>query len=151
MRCPFCGDPDTGVYDSRVTQDGAVRRRRKCAACAGRFNTFERPYLRDLIVMKRSGRRQPFDREKLARSLRLAAARRPLRPDDIEGAVSRVGGMLLALGDPEVTTQQIGRAALEALRELDNVAFVRYASVYLGFRFASDFAGFLAQEGLTTR
>lgn len=152
MRCPFCPHELTEVKDSRPTEDGrAFRRRRRCPMCEGRFTTYERPAIRDLLVLKKDGRTQPFDREKLARSIRMAAARRPIAPEVLESTVAKVARELESLGDATVATHEIGRRVLEHLRHVDNVAFIRYASVYLDFKFATDFADFLAQEGLTSR
>lgn len=152
MRCPHCSHDVTEVKDSRPTGDGgAIRRRRICPDCDGRFTTYERPYMRDLWVAKKGCQRQLFDRDKLARSIRMAAARRPIAPDVLESVVSKVCLKLERLGQPEVASVVIGTAVLQELRHVDNVAFVRYASVYLDFKFATDFADFLAQEGLAHR
>lgn len=146
MRCPYCGDPDTQVKDSRPTEDEtAIRRRRVCAACGRRFTTFERVQLRDLVVVKRSGRRVPFDRDKLARSVEVALRKRPVEPEAIEQMVSRVVRKLESAGEPEVTSEMIGEAVIEELREIDSVAYVRFASVYRNFREARDFEELLGE------
>ena len=140
MRCPFCGCEDTQVKDSRPTEENAaIRRRRVCPACGGRFTTFERVHLRDLIVLKRSGRRVPFDREKLLRSVSIALRKRPIEPERIEQMVSGIVRQLESSGETEVTSRVIGGHIMEALRLLDTVAYVRFASVYRDFREAADF------------
>lgn len=146
MRCPFCGSEDTQVKDSRSAEDGSsIRRRRQCSACAGRFTTFERVQLRELIVLKNSGRRAPFDRDKLMRSISIALRKRDIDPERVEQMVSGIVRRLEALGETEIETSQIGEMAMEALAQLDDVAFVRYASVYKNFREAKDFSKFLNQ------
>ena len=146
MRCPFCGSEDTQVKDSRSAEDGSsIRRRRQCSACAGRFTTFERVQLRELIVLKSSGRRAPFDRDKLMRSISIALRKRDIDPERVEQMVSGIVRRLEALGETEIETSQIGEMAMEALAQLDDVAFVRYASVYKNFREAKDFSKFLNQ------
>ena len=149
MRCPFCGKEDTQVKDSRPSEDGAaIRRRRFCPSCAGRFTTFERVQLRDLIILKRSGRRTPFEREKLLRSLEIALRKRPVEPERVERMVSSIVRQLEALGEAEVPSSTLGEFVMQALRDVDEVAYVRYASVYRDFRETSDFAKFLGDEGL---
>ena len=141
MRCPFCGSEDTQVKDSRPTEEhAAIRRRRVCPACGGRFTTFERVQLRELTVIKRSGRKVPFDRNKLSRSVEVALRKRPIPAERIEQMVSGVVRQLESTGETEVTSARIGEAVLEALKVLDGVAYVRFASVYRDFREASDFA-----------
>src|SRR5262249_51054893 len=131
MRCPSCASLDTQVKDSRPTEDSsAIRRRRVCLACGFRFTTFERVQLRELIVIKRNGRRVPFDRDKLQRSLQIALRKRPVEPERIERLVSKVVRELEGLGESEITTETIGETVMENLRELDDVAYVRFASVY---------------------
>jgi transcriptional repressor NrdR len=143
MRCPFCQNEDTQVKDSRPTEDGAaIRRRRQCDKCGSRFTTFERVQLRDLVVLKRSGRRVPFDRDKLARSLSIALRKRPIEPDDVEQMISGIVRKLESAGESEITSEAIGEMVMEALRNKDTVAYVRYASVYKDFTAASDFADF---------
>ncbi|WP_020184568.1 transcriptional regulator NrdR [Methylopila sp. 73B] len=140
MRCPHCGAPDTQVKDSRPTEDdAAIRRRRVCGVCGQRFTTFERVQLRELVVAKRSGRRVPFDRDKLHRSLAVALRKRPVDPERIEQMVSAIVRQLEASGETEVTTETIGRFVMEGLKTVDDVAYVRFASVYKNFREAKDF------------
>jgi transcriptional repressor NrdR len=146
MRCPFCQNEDTQVKDSRPTEDGAaIRRRRQCDACGSRFTTFERVQLRDLVVLKRSGRRVPFDRDKLARSLSIALRKRPIDQDKIEKMISGIVRKLESTGESEITSETIGEMVMEALRNIDSVAYVRYASVYKDFTAASDFADFIEE------
>jgi transcriptional repressor NrdR len=152
MRCPFCQNEDTQVKDSRPTEDGAaIRRRRQCDKCGSRFTTFERVQLRDLVVLKRSGRRVPFDRDKLARSVTIALRKRPIEPDQIEQMVSGIVRKLESQGENEVRSDTIGEMVMEALAHLDPVAYVRYASVYRDFRETSDFADFIEEAGKTKR
>jgi transcriptional repressor NrdR len=149
MRCPYCGGEDTQVKDSRPTEDGtAIRRRRICSSCGGRFTTFERVQLRELTVVKRSGRRVPFDRDKLLRSVQIACRKRPVEPDRIDRMVSGIVRQLESLGEPEITSEQIGESIMEGLKNLDDVAYVRFASVYRNFREAKDFETLLGE--LTT-
>ena len=146
MRCPNCGSLDTQVKDSRPTEDSsAIRRRRLCLACGSRFTTFERVQLRELVVIKRNGRRVPFDRDKLARSVTIAMRKRNVDPDRIEQTVSRIVRDLESLGENEVTTETIGETVMAHLRELDDVAYVRFASVYRNFREAKDFETVLGE------
>tara|TARA_R110000787_G_scaffold8773_3_gene30129 strand:+ start:802 stop:1263 length:462 start_codon:yes stop_codon:yes gene_type:complete len=143
MRCPFCGHEDSQVKDSRPTEDGAaIRRRRQCEACAARFTTFERIQLRDIWVLKSEGRRQPFDRDKLARSVDIATRKRPIDPARIEKLVSSIQRQIETGGENEVTAQSIGEMVMEALMALDSVAYIRFASVYKDFREAKDFEDF---------
>ncbi|MEJ0058980.1 MAG: transcriptional regulator NrdR [Terricaulis sp.] len=152
MRCPFCQNEDTQVKDSRPTEDGAcIRRRRQCDKCGSRFTTFERVQLRDLIVLKRSGRRAPFDREKLARSVSIALRKRPIEADQVEQMISGIVRRLESQGENEVPSETIGEMVMEALAHLDPVAYVRYASVYRDFRETSDFADFIEEAGKTTK
>ncbi|WP_334177100.1 transcriptional regulator NrdR [Pseudoxanthobacter sp.] len=144
MRCPYCGGEDTQVKDSRPSEDGAaIRRRRVCVTCGGRFTTFERVQLRELTVVKKSGRRVPFDREKLMRSVETALRKRPVDADHIEQMVSGIVRRLESLGESDVTSEQIGLMVMEALKAVDDVAYVRFASVYRDFRAARDFIAFL--------
>jgi transcriptional repressor NrdR len=146
MRCPFCSSEDTQVKDSRPSEDGAaIRRRRYCPDCAGRFTTFERVQLRELTVLKRSGRRTPFDRDKLARSVSVALRKRPVEPERIERMVSGIVRQLESLGESEVKSEQIGALVMEGLKNLDDVAYVRFASVYKNFREARDFEELLGE------
>ncbi|HSZ53900.1 MAG TPA: transcriptional regulator NrdR [Caulobacteraceae bacterium] len=150
MRCPFCGEPESQVKDSRPTEDGAaIRRRRLCPQCGGRFTTFERVQLRELTILKRSGRRTPFDREKLVRSITVATRKRPIDPDRIERMVSGIVRRLESLGETELPSHVVGEMVMKALKALDEVAYVRYASVYRDFRQSEDFARFLSDEGLS--
>ncbi len=144
MRCPFCGSDDTQVKDSRPAEDGAsVRRRRECSACGGRFTTFERVQLRELVVIKSTGKRAPFDRDKLMRSILVALRKRDFEPERVEQMVSGIVRRLEATGDSEIESQKIGELVMEGLAKLDDVAYVRYASVYKNFREAKDFGEFL--------
>lgn len=145
MRCPYCGNDDTQVKDSRPTEDsGAIRRRRVCNGCGGRFTTFERVQLRELTVVKKSGRKVPFDREKLARSVYTALRKRAVEPERTERMISGIVRQLESLGEVEVTSDQIGEYVMDGLKGLDDVAFVRFASVYKNFSAADDFRNFLA-------
>ncbi|PWE58352.1 transcriptional regulator NrdR [Metarhizobium album] len=140
MRCPYCGSEDTQVKDSRPAEDGtSIRRRRICPDCGGRFTTFERVQLRELTVVKKTGRKQPFDRNKLVRSFQIALRKRPVDADRIERAVSGIARRLESSGETDITSEEIGLQVLEALKSLDDVAFVRYASVYRDFSHAEDF------------
>jgi transcriptional repressor NrdR len=154
MRCPSCGSLDTQVKDSRPTEDSAViRRRRVCLACNFRFTTFERVQLRELTVIKRNGRRVPFDRDKLLRSVQIALRKRPVEPERIDQMVSKVVRELESMGESEVSSETIGEIVMEHLRALDDVAYVRFASVYRNFREAKDFGTLLdelsAEEATT--
>ncbi len=140
MRCPYCSSPDTQVKDSRPAEDNsAIRRRRVCPDCGGRFTTFERVQLRELVVIKKSGRRTPFDREKLMRSLEIALRKRPVEPERVERMVNGIVRQLESSGESEVESARIGELVIEGLRALDPVAYVRFASVYRDFREARDF------------
>ncbi len=146
MRCPYCGSVESQVKDSRPGEDGSViRRRRVCPDCGGRFTTFERVQLRDLTVLKRSGRRIPFERDKLMRSIEIALRKRPVDPERTERMVNGIVRQLESLGDGEVTSQTIGELVMEGLKGLDDVAYVRFASVYRNFREAKDFGELLDQ------
>jgi transcriptional repressor NrdR len=150
MRCPFCGHDETQVKDSRPSEDGAaIRRRRLCPACEGRFTTFERVQLRELTILKRSGRRTPFDRDKLARSISIAIRKRPVEPERVERMISTIVRQLESMGETELPSSTIGELVMKQLKELDDVAYVRYASVYRDFRETQDFARFLGEEGLS--
>jgi transcriptional repressor NrdR len=140
MRCPYCGTLDTQVKDSRPTEDSvAIRRRRVCPSCGGRFTTFERVQLRELVVLKRSGRRIPFDRDKLMRSVEVALRKRPVDPERVERMVSGIVRRLESTGENEVASSMIGELVMEGLKQLDDVAYVRFASVYRNFREPKDF------------
>lgn len=144
MRCPFCGNDDTQVKDSRPTEDNqAIRRRRSCTACGSRFTTFERVQLRDLTVVKSDGDRVPFDREKLARSLSIALRKRPVDGERIERIVNSIQRRLETSGAAEIPTKAIGEMVMEQLKGLDQVAYVRFASVYRDFHEAKDFEDFV--------
>ncbi|MFC0410440.1 transcriptional regulator NrdR [Roseomonas elaeocarpi] len=144
MRCPFCGSDDTQVKDSRPADEGgSIRRRRVCNGCGERFTTFERVQLRDLTVVKSDGRRVPFDREKLARSIRVALRKRPVEEGVVDRIVNSLQRRLESDGDSEVTSRQIGQMAMERLKTLDQVAYVRFASVYENFSEAKDFQNLL--------
>ena len=144
MRCPYCGSLDTQVKDSRPTDDSAaIRRRRVCPDCGGRFTTFERVQLRDLIVVKKSGRRVPFEREKLMRSLSVALRKRPVDPERVERMVNGVVRQLESEGESEIPSARIGELIMQGLKSLDDVAYVRFASVYRDFREARDFGALI--------
>ena len=146
MRCPYCSKSETQVKDSRPSEDGsAIRRRRHCPDCGGRFTTFERVQLRELQVVKRSGRRVPFDRDKLMRSVQIALRKRPVDPDLIERMVSGIVRQLESTGETDISAQSIGNLVMEGLRTLDDVAYVRFASVYRNFREAKDFEEVLGE------
>lgn len=146
MRCPFCSNEDTQVKDSRPTEDkSAIRRRRFCPACGARFTTFERVQLRELTVVKKSGRRVPFDRDKLTRSIDIALRKRPVDPARVERMVNGIVRRLESMGDSDVGSETIGQLVMEGLESLDQVAYVRYASVYRNFREAADFERFLGK------
>lgn len=144
MRCPFCGNDDTQVKDSRPTEDNsAIRRRRFCTGCGARFTTFERVQLRELTVVKKSGRRVPFDRDKLERSINLALRKRPVERERIDRMINGIVRQLESMGDSEVSSDTIGEMIMDALKTLDPVAYVRFASVYRNFREAKDFEDFV--------
>ncbi len=150
MKCPFCGHLESQVKDSRPSEDGgAIRRRRACPECAGRFTTFERVQLRELTILKKSGRRTPFDREKLQRSIDIALRKRPVDPERIDRMVSGIVRQLESRGETELDSSVVGELVMKALKALDVVAYVRYASVYRDFRETEDFARFLGKEGLS--
>ena len=143
MRCPFCGNEDSQVKDSRPTDDGAaIRRRRQCEGCAARFTTFERIQLRELVVLKSEDRREAFDREKLLRSIMIAARKRPIEPVRLEKLVSGIQRQLETQGETEIHSQRIGEMVMDGLKGLDSVAYIRFASVYKDFREAKDFEEF---------
>ena len=146
MRCPSCGSLDTQVKDSRPTEDSAaIRRRRVCLSCNFRFTTFERVQLRELVVIKRNGRRVPFDRDKLLRSVQIALRKRPVEPERIDQVVSKMVRELESQGESEVSSETVGEMVMESLRALDDVAYVRFASVYRNFREAKDFEAVLGE------
>ena len=144
MRCPYCGSLDTQVKDSRPTDDSAsIRRRRVCPDCGGRFTTFERVQLRELTVVKKSGRRAPFDRDKLARSVQVALRKRPVDPDRVDRMINGLVRQLESQGEAEIPSDKIGELVMAGLKPLDEVAYVRFASVYRNFREARDFGPLL--------
>ena len=144
MKCPFCGNIDTQVKDSRATEDNsAIRRRRFCSACGARFTTFERSQLRELTVLKKSGKKVPFDRDKLERSVQIALRKRPVENERIERMISGIVRRVESLGETEVSSDVIGEIVMEGLQSVDSVAYVRFASVYKNFREAKDFEEFL--------
>ena len=151
MRCPFCGSDDTQVKDSRPTEDSsAIRRRRYCPACGARFTTFERIQLRELTVIKSSGGREPFDREKLLRSLQIALRKRPVEAERIDRVVNSMVRQLESSGETEIPSKAIGEMAMKALEALDKVGYVRYASVYKDFAEPRDFNDFVGHLQLKT-
>jgi transcriptional repressor NrdR len=146
MRCPYCGSLDTQVKDSRPTDDSSsIRRRRVCPDCGGRFTTFERVQLRELTVVKRSGRRTAFDRDKLQTSIEVALRKRPVSPERIERMVNGIVRQLESAGEGEVPSARVGELVMEGLKGLDDVAYVRFASVYKNFREARDFEEILGE------
>ncbi len=147
MRCPFCGHDDTQVKDSRPTEDNAaIRRRRFCTGCGARFTTFERVQLRELTVLKKGGKREVFDRDKLARSFMIALRKRPVDPDRVDRVINSIVRRLESAGESEIQGEMIGELVMEALGALDQVAYVRFASVYRNFREAKDFEAFITDE-----
>jgi transcriptional repressor NrdR len=151
MRCPFCGHDDTQVKDSRPTEDNsAIRRRRQCPNCGARFTTFERVQLRELTVLKSNGQREPFDRDKLVRSISIACRKRPVDPERIERIVNGIVRRLESMGESEIPSALVGEMVMDALSTLDKVAYVRFASVYKNFREAKDFEQFVGQMGVIT-
>ncbi len=146
MRCPFCGHEDTQVKDSRPTEDNtAIRRRRYCAGCGGRFTTFERVQIRELTVIKKNGQRIPFDRDKLLRSVEIATRKRNVAPERIDRMVNGIVRQLESTGDTDIPSQLIGEHVMQALSNLDSVAYVRYASVYRNFHEVQDFQEFVKE------
>lgn len=148
MRCPFCGHEDTQVKDSRPTEDqSAIRRRRSCPGCGSRWTTFERVYLRELTVVKKTGTRVPFDRDKLARSIMIAVRKRPIDEQQVDRIVNSIQRRLESSGESEIPSTMIGEMVMDALASVDQVAYVRFASVYRNFREARDFEEFLGKLG----
>jgi transcriptional repressor NrdR len=151
MRCPYCSHEDSQVKDSRPTDDGAaIRRRRQCEGCAARFTTFERIQLRELTVVKSGDRREPFEREKLGRSIAIACRKRPVEPAKIERLISSIQRQLETSGESEASSKRIGELVMDGLRALDPVAYIRFASVYKEFAEARDFhefAGSVVEPG----
>ena len=148
MRCPFCGHDDTQVKDSRPTEDNAaIRRRRSCPECGARWTTFERVQLRELTIVKTSGEKEPFEREKLTRSLKIALQKRPVEAEQIDRICNSIQRRLESLGENEVPSKVIGEIVMDVLADLDTVAYVRFASVYRNFREAKDFEAFVGTIG----
>ncbi|MEM7439744.1 MAG: transcriptional regulator NrdR [Pseudomonadota bacterium] len=146
MRCPFCGNTDTQVKDSRPAEDHvAIRRRRFCPSCGGRFTTYERVQLRDLVVVKKNGKREDFDRDKLERSIRIALQKRPLDPDRIDQMISGIVRRLESMGESDIQSDKIGEIVMDTLARIDTVAYVRFASVYKNFQAADDFEDFVQE------
>lgn len=146
MRCPFCGDTETQVKDSRPAEDhAAIRRRRLCPGCGGRFTTYERVQLRDLVVVKKNGRREDFDRDKLARSIRTALRKRPVEPERVEQMISGMVRRLESMGETDIASDVIGGIVMDALARVDPVAYIRFASVYKNFQEVGDFEHFVAE------
>ena len=144
MKCPFCGCEETQVKDSREAEDNtAIRRRRECPECGSRFTTFERVQLREMIVVKKNGEKTPFDRDKLARSIELAVRKRPVSPERVEKVVTSIQRRLEVSGETEIASQTIGEYVMEALSNLDHIAYIRFASVYRDFREVKDFEDFV--------
>lgn len=144
MRCPYCGHEDTQVRDSRAAEEGvAIRRRRGCSSCGGRFTTFERVQLRDITVVKNNGEKEPFDRDKLFRSMLVPLRKRPVAREKLDTAVTGIVRQMESIGENEIATKTIGEMAMNALANLDQVAYVRYASVYKDFHEVSDFNEFV--------
>lgn len=149
MRCPFCGSEATAVKDSRPAEDNtAVRRRRVCDSCGARFTTFERVHIRQVVVIKRDGKRTMFDREKLSRSISIALRKRPVDPEKIEQMVSGIVRQIESSVETEIQSSEVGEAVMEALKRVDPVGYVRYASVYKDFGDPSDFASFIEKSAL---
>jgi len=149
MRCPFCGHDDTHVKDSRPTEDNtAIRRRRACPDCGARWTTFERVHLRDLIVVKKNGQRVPFDRDKLESSMRIALRKRPVDQERVDRVISGIVRRLESSGETDISSDAIGEAVMDALANLDSIAYVRFASVYKNFREVRDFEEFIGTERL---
>jgi transcriptional repressor NrdR len=147
MRCPFCTNDDTQVKDSRPTEDNStIRRRRQCPNCGARFTTFERVHLRDLTVLKSTGQRETFDRDKLARSMTISLRKRPVDPERVERVINSIVRRLESSGESEIPSKTIGELIMDALSSLDPVAYVRFASVYRNFREARDFEAFIEEQ-----
>jgi transcriptional repressor NrdR len=148
MRCPYCGALDTQVRDSRPSEDhAAIRRRRSCGECGARFTTFERVQLRELTIVKRDGRRVPFDRDKLTRSIGIAFQKRSVSQERIEQLVSSIVRQLENSNEAEINSQSVGKLVMEGLKAIDGIAYIRYASVYRDFREAKDFQRVLGELG----
>ena len=148
MRCPFCGHNDTQVKDSRPTEENAaIRRRRSCPTCGARWTTFERVQLRELTIMKKNDRKEPFDHEKIVRSMKFALRKRPVEEDQVDRIANSIQRRLESLGETEIPSKVIGEMVMDVLADLDQVAYVRFASVYRNFREAKDFEEFVGTLG----
>ena len=146
MRCPFCGNIDTQFKDSRPAEDHvAIRRRRFCPACGGRYTTYERVQLRDLVVIKSNGKREDFDRDKLERSIKISLQKRAIENERMDQMISGIVRRLESLGDSDIPSKTIGEIVMEALARIDTVAYVRFASVYKNFQAADDFEDFVSE------
>ncbi|RKF16544.1 transcriptional repressor NrdR [Roseovarius spongiae] len=146
MRCPFCGNIETQVKDSRPAEEHvSIRRRRFCPGCGGRFTTYERVQLRDLVVVKSNGRREDFDRDKLERSIRIALQKRPVEPERVEQMISGIVRRLESMGETDIPSKTVGEIVMESLARIDTVAYVRFASVYKNFQAADDFDKFVSE------
>ena len=145
MICPICKKGETSVVDSRPTEDGAAIRRRRLCICGERFTTFERVQIRELMVVKKNGRKSPFDRDKLSKSIYIALKKRPIDTDTVEKFITRISRSLEELGQNEINSNTIGTMVMEGLKDLDPVAYVRFASVYKNFREVKDFENFLGE------
>ena len=146
MRCPFCGNIETQVKDSSPAEEHvSIRRRRFCQACGGRFTTYERVQLRDLVVVKTNGRREDFDRDKLERSIRIALQKRPVEPERVEQMISGIVRRLESIGETDIPSKTVGEIVMESLARIDTVAYVRFASVYKNFQAADDFDKFVSE------
>jgi len=146
LHCPYCSNDDTQVKDSRSTEDGnAIRRRRICSACGGRFTTFERVQLKELMVLKKSGKRVPLDRDKLMKSISTATRKRDLDAEKLDKMITGIVRQLESQSEGDITTDQIGKLVMDGLKQVDEVAYVRFASVYRDFQEAKDFEGFLSE------
>ena len=143
MLCPFCREKDSSVVDSRPTEDGTAIRRRRLCVCGERFTTFERVQFRELMVVKKSGRKSPFDREKLSKSVYIALKKRPIDTDTVEKFITNISRSLEELGQSEISSNTIGTMVMQGLKDLDPVAYVRFASVYRNFREEKDFIQFV--------
>ena len=143
MLCPFCREKDTSVVDSRPTEDGTAIRRRRLCVCGERFTTFERIQFREIMVIKKNGRKSPFDRDKLSKSIYIALKKRPIDTDTVEKFITKISRSLEELGQNEISSTTIGSLVMDGLKELDPVAYVRFASVYRNFREEKDFIQFV--------
>lgn len=148
MKCPYCSHGDTQVKDSRPSEDGlTIRRRRYCPGCNSRFTTFERVQLRELTLVKKNGERRIFDRDKLLRSIQIATRKRPVTAEQVDNLVTKVTRTLESMGEQEIPTEMVGKVVMDELKDLDTVAYIRFASVYRDFREAKDFENFVGELG----